>query len=162
MSLIAFCLILVHGCRKFVELTDLEDHNFMDRDGEFQLEFMLSSIQSIFEHKFRIKMFHNSMKMGKLETGYFAFGLYDWSLSIYPTGRADSQLGKTRIPISYLVVLCIYFSYFWFNLKYTNTYFQGPSVGDGGFPPPGLGGSNQATSMTIYLTRQNHLDRTCR
>ena len=97
MSLIAFCLILVHGCRKFVELTDLEDHNFMDRDGEFQLEFMLSSIQSIFEHKFRIKMFHNSMKMGKLETGYFAFGLYDWSLSIYPTGRADSQLGNTHL-----------------------------------------------------------------
>ena len=54
-------------------------------------------------------------------------------------------------------------SYFWFNLKYTDTYFQGPSVGDGGFPPPGLlGGSNQATSMTIYLNRQNHLDRTCR
>ena len=89
-------LFLVHGCRKFVELTDLEDHNFMDRDGEFQLEFMLSSIQSIFEHKFRIKLFHNSMKMGKLETGYFAFGLYDWSLSIYPTGRADSQLGNLR------------------------------------------------------------------
>ena len=97
-------LFLVHGCRKFVELTDLEDHNFMDRDGEFQLEFMLSSIQSIFEHKFRIKMFHNSMKMGKLETGYFAFGLYDWSLSIYPTGRADSQLGNTLTSVSFLVV----------------------------------------------------------
>ena len=102
MSLIAFCLILVHGCRKFVELTDLEDHNFMDRDGEFQLEFMLSSIQSIFEHKFRIKMFHNSMKMGKLETGYFAFGLYDWSLSIYPTGRADSQLGNQSLSTNFV------------------------------------------------------------
>ena len=77
-----------------MDLAALEDCNFMDRDREFQLEFMLSSIQSVFEHKFRIKMFQNSMRMGKLETGYFAYGLYDWSLSIYPTGRADSQLGK--------------------------------------------------------------------
>ena len=89
-----FKFYVVHGCRKFVDLAALEDCNFLDRDGEFQLEFMLSSIQSVFEHKFRIKMFQNSMKMGKLETGYFAYGLYDWSLSIYPTGRADSQLGK--------------------------------------------------------------------
>ena len=84
----------VHGCRKFIELAALETSNYLDRDGEFQLEFKLSSIQSVFEHKFRIKMFQNSMKMGKLETSYFSFGLYDWSLSIYPTGRADSQLGK--------------------------------------------------------------------
>ena len=84
----------VHGCRKFIELAALETSNYLDRDGEFQLEFKLSSIQSVFEHKFRIKMFQNSMKMGKLETSYFSFGLYDWSLSIYPTGRADSQLGN--------------------------------------------------------------------
>ena len=88
--------ILVHGSRKFVDLATLEDRNYMDRDGEFQLEFMLSSIQSVFEHKFRIKMFQNSARMGKLETSYFSFGLYDWSLSIYPTGRADSQLGKQK------------------------------------------------------------------
>ena len=92
--IIIFRIFSVHGCRKLIELAALETTNYLDRDGEFQLEFRLSSIQSVFEHKFRIKMFQNSMKMGKLETSYFSFGLYDWSLSIYPTGRADSQLGK--------------------------------------------------------------------
>ena len=37
---------------------------------------------------------HVMNKLGKLETSYFSFDQYDWSLSVYPTGKADSQLGK--------------------------------------------------------------------
>ncbi len=67
----------------------------MDRNGEFQLEFSLSKIRSTYEHKFRISqsIFANASRMAKLETSYFTFGNYDWSLSIYPSGRSDSQLG---------------------------------------------------------------------
>ena len=74
----------------------LEDQGFMDRNGEFQLEFCLANIHSTYEHKFRINQSifaANSSKMTKLETSYFSFGIYDWSLSIYPSGRSDSQLG---------------------------------------------------------------------
>ena len=69
----------------------------MDRNGEFQLEFNLSNIRSIFEHKFKINQsIFNNIKLGKLETSYFSFDQYDWSLSVYPSGRADSQLGELR------------------------------------------------------------------
>ena len=90
-------LLLDHGSRKFVQISMLEDQGFMDRNGEFQLEFTLSNIHSTFEHKFRINQSifaANSSKMTKLETSYFSFGIYDWSMSVYPTGRSDSQLGK--------------------------------------------------------------------
>ena len=30
----------------------------------------------------------------KLETSYFNFGSYDWSLSVYSSGRSDSVLGE--------------------------------------------------------------------
>lgn len=70
----------------------------MDRNGEFQLELTLSAIKSVFEHKFRINqsIFANSAKLGKFETSYFSYGSYDWSLSLYPTGRADSQIGENK------------------------------------------------------------------
>ena len=31
----------------------------------------------------------------KLETSYFNFGSYDWSLSVYSSGRSDSVLGES-------------------------------------------------------------------
>ena len=135
----------------------------MDRDGEFQLEFKLSSIQSVFEHKFRIKMFQNSMKMGKLETSYFSFGLYDWSLSIYPTGRADSQLGNilNTFDIKYELYKNIINQGFPEKLQLMFSISNLVS-GTCGSDLAGPGAHNQATSMTIYLNRQNHLDRTCR
>ena len=67
----------------------------MDRNGEFLLEFKLSNIKSFFEHKFKINQsIFTATKMAKLETTYFGFDQYDWSLSVYPAGRAESQLGK--------------------------------------------------------------------
>ena len=68
----------------------------MDRNGEFQLELSMSKIRSVFEHKFRMNqsIFANSSKLGKFETSYFSYGSYDWSLSIYPSGRSQSQLGN--------------------------------------------------------------------
>ena len=89
----------VNGCRKLVQLTKLTESNFMDRNGEFQLEVHLSNIRSVFEHKFRINqsIFNNLSKLGKLETSYFSFDQYDWNLSIYPSGRSDSQLGTFSV-----------------------------------------------------------------
>ena len=68
----------------------------MDRNGEFQLEFTLANIRSVYEHKFRVNqsIFNNAPKFGKMETSYYSFGGYDWSLSIYPSGKSESQLGN--------------------------------------------------------------------
>jgi hypothetical protein len=93
-------LFPVHGNRKFVQISVLEDQGYMDRNGEFQLEFCIANIHSSYEHKFRINQSifaANSSKMTKLESSYFSFGIYDWSLSIYPSGRSDSQLGKLNL-----------------------------------------------------------------
>ena len=85
----------LHGCRKMVQLSKLTETDFMDRNGEFQLEVHLSNIRSVYEHKFRINqsIFNNLSKLGKLETTYFSYDQYDWSLSVYPSGRSESQLG---------------------------------------------------------------------
>ena len=68
----------------------------MDRCGEFQLEFTLANIRSVFEHKFRVNqsIFNNAPKFGKMETSYYSFAGYDWSLSVYPSGKSESQLGN--------------------------------------------------------------------
>ncbi|XP_071744826.1 uncharacterized protein [Lepeophtheirus salmonis] len=86
------------GSRKFVTLTTLEEGNFMDRNGEFQLELKMAGVASTFEHKFKINqsIFNNSKQFGKLETSYFSYSPYDWNLSLYPTGRSDSQLGTSE------------------------------------------------------------------
>ena len=86
----------LHGCRKLVQLSKLTETDFMDRNGEFQLEVHLSNIRSVYEHKFRINqsIFNNLSKLGKLETTYFSYDQYDWSLSVYPSGRSESQLGN--------------------------------------------------------------------
>eukprot|EP00094_Tigriopus_californicus_P008290 TCALIF_07986-PA protein Name:"Protein of unknown function" AED:0.27 eAED:0.27 QI:0/0.4/0.16/0.83/1/1/6/0/368 len=72
-----------------------KNEHFMDRNGEFQIEVGLSSIHSVFEHKFKLNqsIFAHSSKLGKFETAYFSQGHYDWSLALYPNGRADSQIG---------------------------------------------------------------------
>ncbi|CAB4065232.1 unnamed protein product [Lepeophtheirus salmonis] len=70
--------MLAQGSRKFVTLTTLEEGNFMDRNGEFQLELKMAG------------------QFGKLETSYFSYSPYDWNLSLYPTGRSDSQLGTSE------------------------------------------------------------------
>lgn len=76
----------------------------MDRNGEFQLEFTLSNIRSIFEHKFRINqsIFNNTPKYGKMETSYFSFAGYDWSSAVYPAGKSDSQIGNLELYTSYI------------------------------------------------------------
>ena len=94
----------VQGSRKFVLLTALEEGQFMDRNGEFQLELSLANIRSVFEHKFKINqsIFAASSKLGKFESSYFCYGHYDWSISVYPNGRSDSQLGTKKLDISVL------------------------------------------------------------
>ena len=48
-------------------------------------------------NRFRVNqsIFMGGPKAEKLETSYFNFGSYDWSLSVYSSGRSDSVLGKS-------------------------------------------------------------------
>lgn len=79
-------------------MSTLESDGFTDRNGEFLVEVHISSIRSVFEHCFRVSQsfFSNASKLAKFETAYFSFGLYNWSLSLYPNGRADSQCGESK------------------------------------------------------------------
>lgn len=79
----------------------LEDTNFMDANGEFQVELSMSSLRSTYEHKIRVSgqsifsaASSSSSKAGKFETGYFSYGAHDWNVAVYSGGlRTDSQLG---------------------------------------------------------------------
>ncbi len=44
--------------------------------------------------------------MQKMETAYFSFDQYDWSMSVYPTGRAESQIGKEFFLLRSINKLC--------------------------------------------------------
>lgn len=94
--------LLDNGSCKFVEIKTLEDLGFMDRNGEFQLEFALSNIHSSYEHKFRINQSlftANASKLTKLETTYFTFGSYDWSLNIYPQGESSPSFSMIFLSV---------------------------------------------------------------
>ncbi len=90
----------VSGNRRLVGVTLLEEGSFLDRNGEFQLELSLSRVRSVFEHKFKVSQSifssYAASRMAKFETSYFSFGVHDWSLALYPTGRSDSQIGEKQ------------------------------------------------------------------
>ena len=86
---------------------------------------MITPFSSLFRSlRFRINqsIFATSSKLGKMETSYFKYGLFDWSLSLYPSGRADSQLGKDRMrmsPRSMLSLLTLLHKVFDSCMKFT-------------------------------------------
>jgi len=65
-----------------------------------KVEVSLSNAKTTFEHQFpssALSADSSGHSSGKLESPYFAFGAYDWSLSVYPAGglgRTDSQIGE--------------------------------------------------------------------
>ena len=75
-----------HGRKPFVGLDDLVQRNFMQDSGEFLVELELRKINCTFESTVRLPKESNSRFSydQRLESSYFSFGLFDWSVSLYP------------------------------------------------------------------------------
>ena len=74
------------GRKSFVGLNDLVQRNFMQDSGEFLVELELRKINCTFECNIRLPKESNSRFSydQRLESSYFSFGLFDWSVSLYP------------------------------------------------------------------------------
>ncbi|RWS26430.1 uncharacterized protein B4U80_08312, partial [Leptotrombidium deliense] len=66
---------------KWIILSDIQSRKFSDETGEFLLELALSNITTVFESEIHVPS-HGVYRGTKMETGYFTFGSFDWSLSI--------------------------------------------------------------------------------
>ncbi|RWS00917.1 hypothetical protein B4U79_10735, partial [Dinothrombium tinctorium] len=69
------------GVSKWILLSDIQTRKFCDETGEFLLELSLANITTVFESEINVPS-HGISKSTKMETGYFTFGSFDWSLSI--------------------------------------------------------------------------------
>lgn len=94
-----------HGNRNYISVNDLYNRNFTDPNGEFQLELTLGNVRTIYETHFRVphsffgalasqyqgehhsahsKSLDQSKAGTKFESTYFAFGGFDWNVTLYP------------------------------------------------------------------------------
>ncbi|XP_014259022.2 uncharacterized protein LOC106672250 [Cimex lectularius] len=88
------------GNRNYIPVNDLYSRNFTDHNGEFQLELSMGHVRTVFDSEFRVptSMFGHltrshqmpvSKMPAKIETTYFTFGGFDWTLALYPFGTKD-------------------------------------------------------------------------
>ncbi|XP_078036098.1 uncharacterized protein LOC144469555 [Augochlora pura] len=80
------------GNRNYVSVSDLYSRNFVDTNGEFQLELAISNVRTVYMTE--LKMPSSTFSAGKpksckLETDCFAFGGFDWNLVVYPHGDKE-------------------------------------------------------------------------
>ena len=89
------------GRKTFVPLGDLVNRTFMQVNGEFLVELELRNIVSSLECHIIIprdsqaKYAYNQ----KLESPYFCFGLFDWSVSLYPNAYTENGEGNVAIQL---------------------------------------------------------------
>ncbi|WAR12508.1 hypothetical protein MAR_026688 [Mya arenaria] len=75
-----------HGRKTFICLNDLLDREFAQVTGNYLIELEIRKINCNFECSIRLpkKQHHNRLQTydTKLESSYFTYGLFDWSLSL--------------------------------------------------------------------------------
>ena len=86
------------GTGKFVLLSDLQEKNFMDQNGEFLLEVIIGSLRTVYNTEFRVPSSAN--KNTRLESRYFNYGGFEWSIVLYPHTKSGD--GKMRVSLQRL------------------------------------------------------------
>ncbi|KAJ8302844.1 hypothetical protein KUTeg_019240 [Tegillarca granosa] len=91
----------VTGRKTFVPLEDLATRTFMQENGEFLVELELRNIVTTLECYLSIpKEYHSKYAYGpKMESPYFTFGLFDWSISLYPNACTAETEGNVAVQL---------------------------------------------------------------
>lgn len=89
------------GRQTFIALGDLVNRNFMQENGEFLIELELRSCLSTFQCYLRMAKDHQSRYSygPRLESPYFSFGLFDWSVSLFPNASTMEADGNVAIQL---------------------------------------------------------------
>jgi hypothetical protein len=82
-----------HGRKNFVGLNDLLERDFTQVSGDYLIELEMRKINCSFECYVRIPRETHSRYASdtKLESSYFSYGLFDWSISLYPNEGSVEQ-----------------------------------------------------------------------
>ncbi|CAI9716618.1 XP_029657756.2uncharacterized protein LOC115231992 isoform X2 [Octopus vulgaris] len=93
---------LTHGRKTFIGIQDLSNRNFMQDSGEFLVELEMRSIVSTFEYDLAVpkEAYSRHYINEKLETPYFSFGVFDWSVSLFSPNGAHYTEGKTAVQLN--------------------------------------------------------------
>ena len=81
------------GRKTFVGLNDLIDRDFMLDSGDFLIELEMRKVNCVFECYIRVPRESQSRYSyeSRLESSYFSFGLFDWSVSLFPSEGSVDQ-----------------------------------------------------------------------
>ncbi|KAH3769960.1 hypothetical protein DPMN_171239 [Dreissena polymorpha] len=76
-----------HGRQTFVGLNDLLEKDFSQVTGDYLIELEMRKVNCVFESYIRLprEMQSRYAYETKLESAYFSFGLFDWSISLIPS-----------------------------------------------------------------------------
>ncbi|KAK3592532.1 hypothetical protein CHS0354_039879 [Potamilus streckersoni] len=88
----------LHGRKTFIALNDMIERDFMQEMGDFLIELEVRNISSVFECILRLpKVSQSRYAVGaKLESTYFCFGMFDWSISLFATeGTMEHEEGTS-------------------------------------------------------------------
>ncbi|XP_014670316.1 PREDICTED: uncharacterized protein LOC106811267 [Priapulus caudatus] len=88
-----------HGRKMFVSIDDLLGRQFTDGNSEYVIELTIGGALTTFTHRLRMPDLTRATGFPKYETTYFSFGSYDWSVSMFPHGDSDDNVGR---PLVYL------------------------------------------------------------
>ncbi|KAH3769956.1 hypothetical protein DPMN_171235 [Dreissena polymorpha] len=82
-----------HGRKTFVGLNDLVERDFAQVTGDYLIELEMRKVNCVFESYIRLPREIQSRNAyeTKLESAYFSFGLFDWSISLIPSEGTMQQ-----------------------------------------------------------------------
>lgn len=92
---------IVHGRKTFIGLSDMSKRNFMQDSGEFLVELEIRNVISTFIFDLTLPKGTHSVGVNeKLETPYFSFGVFDWSVSLFNPSGTHYNEGKTAVQLN--------------------------------------------------------------
>ncbi|XP_065936490.1 uncharacterized protein [Magallana gigas] len=89
------------GRQTFISLEDLVSRTFIQQTGEFLVELELRHMTTAMECFVRVPKDYQARYASniKLETPYFSFGLFDWSISLYPNTPTQDSEGNVAVQL---------------------------------------------------------------
>ncbi|ESO95143.1 hypothetical protein LOTGIDRAFT_160907 [Lottia gigantea] len=90
-----------HGRKNFMEMDDIVHRKFLQDNGDILIELEMRKINCLYEnHMKMIKEGQSRHGYGdRLETTYFSFGLFDWSISLFPDVTSTEADGSVAVQL---------------------------------------------------------------
>ncbi|KAK6178586.1 hypothetical protein SNE40_013341 [Patella caerulea] len=90
-----------HGCKTVMEIDDIIQRKFIQDSGDILVEVEMRNITCLYEYNMKIHK-EGQSRHGygdRLESTYFTFGLFDWSISLFPDVTSTEADGSVAIQL---------------------------------------------------------------